>query len=212
MKKIVLLVLLVFVLTGCTPIKNKTINNIIDEAVSSKLRVHNVIRNGYKFYAPRGLKLVESINYNEKMSDNVYDYYLYIDLVSFYKNVKKEYVINEKSFYSNVIEKDDKFGYLEINKYQKDKYLIEIMYNYAKIEVIVEEVNLNRALTYAMSVLSSLEYNKNVLDNMIGDNILQFSEVEFDIFETHSSDGNFLDYEENSETLEEILPDMDLVK
>lgn len=36
-----------------------------------------------------------------------------------------------------------KFGYVEVNLLKNDKYLVEIMYNYAKIEVIVDKSNLN---------------------------------------------------------------------
>ena len=40
---------------------------------------------------------------------------------------------------------------MEIKKTENDQYFIEIMYNYAKIEVIVDENALSESIAYAMT-------------------------------------------------------------
>ena len=81
------------------------------------------------------------------------------------------------------------------------------MYNYAKIEVIVEESFLKEAVSYAMVILASVKYNNNVLENIVGENVLTSKEIEFNIFETKKSESNFLKVSE-----EDIYEDNDTVK
>ena len=211
MKKIILLILMLFLLSGCTPISEKNLNMIVEEATKSETKLYNQVRNGYKFYIPRGIKIVRYDDLNEKLTDNVQDYYLYVDLVSFYNKIHKEYEKNNNAYYSTAIKNGDKFGYLEINRHKNGKYLIEIMYNYAKIEVMVEEGNLKIALSRAISILATVNYSDKVLQNMMGDNVLQFKEVEFDIFETRRNGDNYLYYEEKEVPVETVIPDTDLI-
>ena len=72
------------------------------------------------------------------------------------------------------------------------------MYNYAKIEVIVDSNKINEAITNSIVILSSINYNKDILANIIGDNVLQFNEEKFDIFKTKKTDSDFLDVEQNN--------------
>ena len=88
------------------------------------------------------------------------------------------------------------------------------MYNYAKIEVIVDSNNLKEAITNSIVILSSIDYNKDVLANIIGDNVLQFNEETYDIFKTKKQDSDFLDvesnniYDNNDENTKEEDPDL----
>ena len=71
------------------------------------------------------------------------------------------------------------------------------MYNYAKIEVIVDKDDINRCVSNAIIILSSVDFNNEILTNIVGDNVLQFNEEEFDIFKTKKQTSDFLDVEEN---------------
>ena len=104
-----------------------------------------------------------------------------------------------------------KFGYLEINLVSNNRYLIEIMYNYAKIEVIVDEKNINSAINNAIILLSSVEYNNEILEKTVGENVLTSKEIEFNIFETKKQESNFLEVESNNIYVEET-EDPDLIK
>ncbi len=211
MKKVLILVCILFLLTGCVNLKSETVEDILSDALSSKVISTNVNRKGYRYYLPRGLKGIKSTDYNEVLKDTKYKYYLYVDIVSYYNKINEEYKIADDSFISRSINYGNKKGYLEVNEYKNTKYLIEIMYNYAKIEVMVDKEDINKVVAYAISILSSITYNDSVISNLMGEDVLNFMEEEFNIFETVSSDGNYLKYEEDYNKVEEDIPDTDLI-
>ena len=149
--------------------------------------------------------------YNEVITDSKYKYYLYVDLVSYSKGVVKDYKVNNNAVYSKSINYDDKFGYAEINLLKNDKYLVEIMYNYAKIEVIVDEDGLNEAMLSIIYILKSIEYNNSVIENLMGDDVLNFNEEEFNIFNTKGSENNYITVDDDYEEEEEKIHDPDLI-
>ena len=66
------------------------------------------------------------------------------------------------------------------------------MYNYAKIEVIVEKSDIKRSLSNAIMLLSSIEFNDNILKTLLDEDTAQFKEFEFNIFETATSESGYL--------------------
>ena len=94
---------------------------------------------------------------------------------------------------------------------ENDKYLVEIMYNYAKIEVIVDEGDINKAMLSAISILKSIVYNDSVIANLLEDNVLNFAEEEFDIFNNDSNDDYIEIGTDDFQPIEEEIPDTDLI-
>jgi len=211
MKKIVLL-LLIFFLTGCVNINKLNTDKLVDTVVNSEISLTNQYRTGYKYYLPRGYGIVDDKEYNEHITDGINDYYLYIDIVSYYNKVKNDFEINKNAYYSKKIRYKDCFGYLEIKTYN-EKYLVEIMYNYAKIEVMVDERDLNETIFNALIILSSIQYNDEIINNMMGEDVLNFNEVEVNIFETKKTESNYLQWKEEYGEYEEPedIPDTDFI-
>ncbi len=207
MKKFLVVLIAILILSGCSNIQSKDYDTLINEAASSKYDIVNTYRTGYKYYAPGNMDISNILDYNETLEDSSHKYYFYVDVVSYYNRVIENYEVNPEAYYSKVINYQDKYGYIEINKWKNGKYLLEIMYNYAKIEVIVEESFLKEAVSYAMVILASVKYNNNVLENIVGENVLTSKEIEFNIFETKKSESNFLKVSE-----EDIYEDNDTVK
>ena len=189
MKKIVIIISMLFLITGCT----------------------NINKLNYSDYLPRGMQVSDSTMYNEVIEDANSKYYLYVDVVSYEKKIEKDYHINDKAIYSSKISFEDKFGYVEINLLKNNKYLVEIMYNYAKIEVIVDKRYCNEAMLSIINILKSVEYNDSIIANLMGDDILNFSEEEFNIFNTKGSESNYLTIDNNYKEEEEKIPDPDLI-
>ena len=177
MKKIFLLCAMIFFISGCTSIQNSKIADIIDDTINSKVKTLNVSRKGYRYYLPKGLVLKSSDNYNEVFTNNKYNFYLYVDIVSYYNKIK--------------------FSYQENNQ-----YLIEIMYNYAKIEVIGYEQDIEEIVAYLMSIITSITYNDSVINSYLNSNE-DFKEENFDIFEIVGSD-NYLEFTTDNEDSEGI--------
>ena len=213
MKKFLVVLIAILILSGCSNIQSKDYDTLINEAASSKYDIVNTYRTGYKYYAPGNMDISNILDYNETLEDSSHKYYFYVDVVSYYNRVIENYEVNPEAYYSKVINYQDKYGYIEINKWKNGKYLLEIMYNYAKIEVIVEESFLKEAVSYAMVILASVKYNNNVLENIVGENVLTSKEIEFNIFETKKSESNFLKVsEEDIYEDDATVKDPDLVK
>ena len=111
--------------------------------------------------------------------------------------------MNTDAVYSEKIQKDENFGYIEIKNTSNDKYFIEIMYNYAKIEVIVDKKETENAIAYAMSILSSIEYQDTVLEGLMDEDALSTNEVEHNIFESAETESEYLEIVEEYGTYEE---------
>lgn len=212
-KKFVLLSLLACIfLVGCTPIQEMTLLEIIDIGTNRTVEVYNKYRKGYKYNLPKGLDVVDNSEYNEVIESRDYVYYLYVDAVSYYNKVIEKYEENSKAYVSMQINYQDKYGYLEINQLDEEKYFIEIMYNYAKIEVIVKKRDINVAVYDSLSVLASVKFNDDVLKTLLDEEISQFQEVQFDIFETVTTvDSQYLQAVEDEKEEQEDIHDSDLI-
>lgn len=214
-----ILIAIVLLASGCTNInKNLTSKDDIDKnfntlqatITDSNYEMYNNYRTGYKYYTPKGLYVRGGSEYNEIINSRKYSYHLYVDVISFYNRVISKYEEDNKALYSKQINNKDKFGYVEINELKNDRYLLEIMYNYAKIEVIVDKSDLEVAFANSMIILSSVKYNNDILTNLVGENVLTSKEIEFNIFETKKTESNFLEVEANNDYKEETN-DPDLI-
>ena len=211
MKKFVVLTLVLLLFTGCTNINDENYNSIISSVVTSKYNIYNENRSGYKYYMPTSMSSVDTKDYNEKISTGKYNYYLFVDVVSYYNRIIIDYKKDDNAYYSEPINYEDKYGYIEINRQENKKYLVEIMYNYAKIEVMVEECDIKEAITNSIIILSSINYNNEILASIVGDNALEFNEETFDIFQAKKKESNYLDVEAADvyeEPDEEVDPDL----
>lgn len=210
MKKIILIIIILVFTAGCTNINKLSYDDIANNITTMSTK-DNIYRTGYSYYLPRGMKVADSTLYNEVIEDANSKYYLYVDVVSFYKKITKEYEINNNAIYSSKINYNDKFGYVEVNLLKNDKYLVEIMYNYAKIEVIVDKSKCKEAMLSIINILKSVEYNDSIIANLMGDDILNFNEEEFNIFNTKGSESNYLTVDNDYKEEEEKIFDPDLI-
>ena len=125
-KKIVLLLLVMFFITGCNMVSNSTseIDLIVDKILLKNNQLSNTFFEGYKYYVPRGLTFIEKEEFNAILKDQYQNhYYLYVDAVSYYHKVKNKYKERRNSYYSRSIKKGKDFGYIEINEVD-GKYFI----------------------------------------------------------------------------------------
>lgn len=196
MKKIILIVLCLFLFTGCTVVRIDTdsIDNIIDVVLSKNNKLYNRVGKGYKYYVPRGMNYIDTTELNDKLYSDGYYYYLYIDVISYYNKIDFTYKKNPDAYYSRYIDINDKKGYLEINKIN-DRYLIEFMYNYAKIETMVYEEDINDVVLNSTYILSTIKFNKNVIKLMLNDEYFVNKEEQYDIFTSKVEVNNNLKYE-----------------
>lgn len=208
MKRIVLLLCLVVLLTGCDikQVNNDSIDSIIENVLTKKIDLSNSYFDGYKYYLPRGLKLIGKKDYNAKLVSGKNTYYLFVDVIAYFNKVEIKFKPSD-SYYSKELNFNNKKGYIEITK-TDDLYFIEIMYNYAKIEALVEERELDTAIINSCYILSSVQFNDKVIETLVGENALDYKETLFDIFGPHRDTDEFLkgvdEYEYKSDAVDEV--------
>ncbi len=212
-KKILLILIIIVGLSGCTEINNMNYGEVLN-TLQIKPKKTNTFRKGFQFYTPKGLQKVDaSNNYVIFSSGNREDvfYYLYVDLVSYSKKKELDYQKNTKAIYSENISYDNKLGYVEINLWENNKYLIEIMYNYAKIEVMVDEAFINKALINSINILKSIKYNDEIIDGMLKDDNFNYTEEVFDMFKDITNDNLEPSNDMESTTIYDEIKDTDFL-
>ena len=215
MKKIILVLALVILFTGCD-IKNITdedINNVINKTLELDVQGSNNNFKGYKYYIPRGFVLENKKGNNYLLLSNGDKYYLYVDIVSYFHKKNIDTTFDENLYFSKKLSYNGNEGYVKINEIDENSFFIEIAYNYSKIEAYVKKENLEHALKSSIRILASIKYNDVILDTLIGENTLSYEEEVYNFFESKREDGNFLDYIEEYDTYEktEVIKDEDIL-
>jgi len=209
---IILIVSLTF-FTGCSikKVETDSLKNIFETVLYRKKKLSNTYMNGYKFYLPKGVTIIDKNEYNLKLKDQKTYYYLYVDTIAYHYKTDNTFTINNKNFFSELLNNGDINGYIDIEE-DEDKYFVVLMYNYAKIESYVPKDYLNDALTNMSYVLSTINFNDKVISEYVGNKGTVSQEESFDIFDSKKESDTFLKYEEEYGTYKEpIIIDDDVV-
>lgn len=192
MKKKAILLILLLLVSGCTIVRidTKNIDTIIDVVLSKNNTLYNQVGKGYKYYIPRGVSHINTIEYNDTLYSNGNYYYLYIDVVSYY--YKKELACEQSndSYYFKKIENGDKTGCVLITN-ANNKYLIKFVYNYAIIEALVDKEQINDVILNSSYILSTIKYNDKVIKIMLDTDYFKNKEEKYTLFESHPGNENF---------------------
>ncbi len=205
-KKIIIILLMLIFVTGCTNINDLSYDDIINTIDSEKMP--NTYRRGFSFYKPDGLAIEDAgLNYII-FSSNTVNYYLYLDFINYRGGEDITPKVSSNSIYNKKINNNGFLGYIDIKLWQNNQYLIEIMYNYAKIEVMVDKDLINSVLINSINILKSIRYNDTIIDIILKSDSLDYTEEIFDIFKDVTSNSNTLQYEIDNvdeEVKEEII-------
>ena len=203
MKKIVILLSVVMLLvTGCsvTKLDSNDIGKNMRTILSHNNKLYNVYYDGYKYYLPKGISFITKDDFNAVLSDSYGNkYYMFVDAISYYHKVENNYKVNSNSHYSKKLEFNNKTGYIQIDEV-KDKFFIQYVFNYVKIEAFIEKKELTNCINNMSYVLKSVKFNRTVLESLIGENVLDYQEENFSLFKADSSSESFMDIVERTET------------
>ena len=194
-KQIFCLILVILLLSGCSLVyvNKQSIDEILDNLLTTNNTLMTESFDGYSYYLPQGVNLKSGRSSNSVLYSNHNKMYLYVDLVSYYHKVENNYKINKNAYYSRKIELNNKQGYLEINEVD-NKYYIEFMFNYGKIEAYVDKKELNQTLTNMSYILNSIKFEDNILDFLIGESSLNYDEEKYNIYKINGTEvSNFLE-------------------
>ena len=211
-KGLVLLVITILLLTGCTKIDNN-MDNVLSAIMSNEVNKVNTVSTGYQLYIPMGVMQLDDNEYNQKLKIRDTHVYLYVDTVSYYYKNSLNYA-GEKDynyFYKEIL-LNDKSGYIGINKLDEDNYFVKIVYNYAKIEFYANDTDLSFVTANSLIILNSIIYNDNLIKLELSDDYSSFGDIEYELDKPEGSENSFSQflqeyvYEEESES-DMVLPD-----
>ena len=209
-KKIIFLIMIALILTGCTKLDNN-IDNIVSATMTKEIEKVNTVSTGYKLYIPIGVMQLVDNQYNQKLKIRDTHVYLYVDTVSYYYNNNLNFKSDNKfNYYYREINLNGKTGYIGINKLDDGSFFVLIVYNYSKIEFYTNEDDLSIVISSSLMMLNSIKYNDNLikleLDNNAGDN----REVKYELDKPKGSESTFSQYLQEVDDTEDtgvVLPD-----
>lgn len=205
-KKLWIFVFSILLISGCSI--NKIVDNRVPTTLNtvlySKNNLQNVFMNGYSFYLPKGLKIIDKSDYNLKIKDKKNNYYLYIDTIAYYYHMPNTYEKKNNHYFSEIINNDGKSGYVDIVD-SGNKYFVVLMYNYAKIESYVDKDGFPESFINMCNILSTIKYNDVIINDYVGKKGTTFQEEKFNIFGSEEEIDNFLKYEEEYGTYKEKI-------
>ena len=183
-KIVVILLILCFVLTGCTSynMDDLDVEKALSLAITSNSELYNTNNVGYRYYLPRGFIVEEDRENIQILKSDGIEYFLNVDLVSYYNKVEITRDENTENLYKYLpINANGKQGFLEIRQ-NNDYFLIKMVYNYAIIESQVKESNINSTVINMAYILSSIKYNDSIINNKFGEDVLELKESVYKIF------------------------------
>lgn len=195
MKKVILMLFLIILVTGCSVVRIDTSNieNIVSVILTKENKLYNQVGQGYKYYLPGGVTYIESDELNDILYCNGNYYYLYIDAINYYYQTTIEYDEDDSLYYSKKFNMSDGFkhsGYLEVREID-NLYHIEFVYNYAKIEAIVNKSDLNDTILNSSYILSTIKYNYNIVGLMLNEDYFINKTGKYETYDTKEDSGNF---------------------
>lgn len=202
---------LLFILFGCSKVES---NDNYIELVNLGLtenKITNDVALGYQLYVPRGIRKLRDYDYNQVfLMDGDY-MYLYVDVISYYYkkdvNVDNSY---QNDYYFKQIHFNGKNGYLHIVKKNDDKYLVDLYYNYAKVEGYASLKKIDKFVTIASIIVNNIDYNKKTIKKILAGELGDFSEISYEVEKPEGASNNFSKYLEEyvqTEEQENKLPD-----
>lgn len=210
MKKKILLVFFVLLLTGCvrTDLNKENYDELVLNVINNKKHDTNEVGSGYQFYVPKGVRLLENDNNNQVFIGLGTKIYMYVDITSYHYKNALNYETTEDSFYIKRLNSGSKTGFIQIIK-EDSQYFVKIIYNYAKVEVYTDEYNLNNVITLSSIILNSIEYNDTIIEKLLDDNHNSGSEITYNIDKPADASNDFSSYLEEYITEEEASTDSD---
>ena len=192
----IILLIMVILVSGCSVVRinTKDIDSILNAVLTKSNKLYNQVGQGYKYYVPAGVTYIDTDEYTNILYCEGDYYYLYIDLVNYYYKSKLKYKENSNVYYSRKLEKKDGFkypGYLEITEEKNNMYHINFMYNYSKVEALVEKDDLNDSVLNISYILSTIKYNKNVINMMLDEDYFTNKTGKYNNYKTNDSSNKF---------------------
>ena len=208
-----LIAVLVISMCGCTNINKLDYEDIAIES-SKKHSKTNVAVGGYNLFLSRGMTLVNDSNNNLVLYSSGRKFYFYVDLISYYNKKNNSYINTQDGIYNETFSVNGKDMKIFIKEHD-DKYYLVVCYNYAKIEVVTDQIK--EDLSKSVLVLNNIKYNDTIVESLVGNSNFDYNEEQFNLDvpsdrdSSSSNNSQFLQYEEDYGNYTEDIPDEDKI-
>lgn len=173
MKKIII-ILSIFILSGCNlNFRNNTLNNIdneISNVINYDVPRTNAYFKGYSYYKPRDFSVIENNEFNTILVHNENKYYLNIDINAYLNKHKVQSENDGNLYFYKIINNNDKSGYIKITEGKDGYFYLKMLYNYSYIEASLKKDELYESVLNSLVILTSIKYNDKVIASLIDEN------------------------------------------
>lgn len=211
-KKVMLLIIIALLLTGCTKI-DSNIDNIVNATMMREVNTVNTVSTGYQLYIPMGVIQLVDNEYNQKLKMRDTHVYLYVDTISYYYKSSLNYKNGESyNYYYKEISFNNETGYIGINELETGNFFVTIVYNYAKIEFYACEEDLPVILANSLIILNSVKYNDNLIKIELDKTANEGREITYELDKPDNSESTFSQYLQEyvePEIEDVVLPDVE---
>ena len=191
-KKLILLVFIIVLLTGCIKIDNN-LDEIVDTIMNSKIDYVNTVSTGYELYIPTGVKQDKDNEYNQKFKIKDSYVYLYVDTISYYyKNTLNYQSHDNYDYYFKELSSNND-GYIGINKVEDDLYFITIVYNYSKIEFYSPMSDMDTIIANSLIIIKSIKFNDTLINKELENDTSEGREIKYELDSPKDSQSTFSD-------------------
>ncbi len=209
-RKLMFLMILVLLMTGCVKITND-LDSVVETVISSRKTSTNTVSMGYELYIPTGVKQSFDSEYNQVLKVKNTNMYLYVDTISYYyKNMLNYKPADSYDYYYRKIANNDKTGYIGINKSDNNLLYGEIVYNYTKIEFYTEPSEVAVVLANALIIQNSIKFNDELISVELENRTNDGRELKYELDSPKDTESTFSDYLQEYVPEEEVeveLPD-----
>ena len=161
-KKVILLIMMALIMTGCTKI-DSNIDNIVSATMTREIKNVNTVSTGYKLYIPIGVMQLVDNQYNQKLKIRDTHVYLYVDTVSYYYKNNLNFKSDSKfNYYYKELNFNDKTGYIGINKLDDGSFAVEVSENHS----LYRKTDKTFQIPFKIKNI----YNQNFINNIISCN------------------------------------------
>ena len=209
-KKVILLIIIALMLTGCVKIDNN-IDSVVNATMTKEIKDVNTVSTNYQLYIPMGVMQQVDNEYNQKLKIKDTHVYLYVDTISYYyKNTLNYKANSDYNYYYKKINLNGKTGYIGINKLDDNSFFVQIVYNYSKIEFYSNYEDMPIIVSNSLIMLNSIKYNDNLIKDELDDTTSDGREVKYELDKPVDSESMFSQYLQEyvePEETEVVLPD-----
>ena len=210
--KVILFVIILLMLTGCTKIDNN-LDNVVEEIMTKEVNGVNTVSTGYELYIPIGVIQLVDNEYNQKFKIRGTHVYLYVDTISYYyKNNLNYKSTDDYNYYYEEINLNNKYGYIGVNKLENGSFFVQIVYNYAKIEFYASEEDIPVVVANSLIIINSIKYNDNLIKIELDNTTSDGREIKYELDKPKDSESTFSQYLQEYVEPEEtdvVLPDVE---